>query len=94
MAKYELHTFDVLRNETDGYEINNEFRSGEIYEIPDDVDDETVIQLLRKEGVFRKGIRRSRIDIEWEESGWFFRDARNGKPEFRLQRVRDISWAV
>ena len=61
-----------------------------IYQSPapaDDSNDEAVIQLLRKEGVFRKGIRRSSIQIEWEDSGWFISDARNGKPEFRLQRV-------
>lgn len=85
MNNYRLYSYDVWGNSRDGYEVNNVFRTGGVYELDDAWTDLQIIKELKKQGAIRKSVKNSlvRIDGEFEYSLYF--EYRN-KPEFELRK--------
>lgn len=57
MAKYELIEYDTWGNEEEGFEVNNVYRTGIIYEISDaETDEEIIKRMCTEEKLFPSGI--------------------------------------
>lgn len=57
MAKYELIEYDTWGNEQEGFEVNNVYRTGIIYEISDtETDEEIIKRMCTEEKQFPSGI--------------------------------------
>lgn len=82
---YRLYNYDVWGNAKDGYDVNNVFNTGEVYELDDTWTDKQIISELKKQGAINKRAKNSliRIDGEFEYSLYFeYKD----KPEFELRK--------
>ena len=87
MKQYKLYDYDVWGNEKDGYDVNNVWSTNEIYEISEKgmESDKQMIKELKKQGLIKKGIRFSSIDIDGDERTIYL--GYKGKPEFELRLV-------
>lgn len=57
MAKYELIEYDTWGNEEDGFEVNNVYRTGIVYDISDtETDEEIIKRMCTEEKQFPSGI--------------------------------------
>ena len=81
--KYRLYTYDVQGNEEDGYDVNDVFKTSEIYDIDPGWDNKTLIKRLKSQGLIKKGIRSSSIEIGGDDVIITF--DYKGKPEFELR---------
>lgn len=65
MAKYELIEYDTWGNEEEGFEVNNVFRTGIIYEISDtETDEEIIKRMCTEEKQFPSGISIGQYNTE------------------------------
>jgi hypothetical protein len=85
MSTFRLITYDVWGNEKDGYEVNQAFTTNECYEIPDsDESSEQIIATLKKQGCFKKYVRKSSIEIDGDTDVIYV--SYKGRPEFELRK--------
>lgn len=84
--RWRLIDYDVWGNSKDGYEVNQAFRTSTVVEFADDISDDALIRLLKREGVLKKGVRKSRIGIDGDDQVIYFTDSKLDRPEFELQR--------
>lgn len=82
---YELISYDVWGNKHDGYEVNQAFHTGQHYELDPALTDENIIQALKKQGLIRKRIRITQIEITGDDEHIYF--DYKGRPEFELRKV-------
>jgi len=66
--KYELITYGVCGNNSEGYEVNDAHSTGVIIELPADATDKQIIQALKEQGEINKNCRFSSFSIEGEEA--------------------------
>ena len=79
METYELIELEVWGNETEGFDINNFFKTGKFIDI---VDDNTIIETLKNNGINMDDITIFNYDeyrIELEYS--------SGEPAFILEKI-------
>jgi hypothetical protein len=81
---YRLYTYDVWGNEKDGYEVNDCFKTSEVYEIDNDLSDKDLIKSLKTQGLIKKGIHAKSITIDGEPDYTFYFEYK-GRPEFELR---------
>lgn len=88
MTWYEFVSLDVWGNARDGFEVNNAFRTGTTVEIPDEADHKAIVRILKDEGILKKDVRPSRVEIDDSTEGVIYvNDARNGRPEFQFHKL-------
>ena len=84
--KYEYISYDVWGNESDGYEVNQSFTTGEYVDIdPDSTDKELLVSLIRQDFI-KDSISFDAVTITGEREYSLYFDY-NGKPEFELRPV-------
>lgn len=86
MYKWRWYEYDVWGNKKDGYDVNQVFRTSEIFEFTDNIDDaKSLLRYLRKVGWLKKGVRSKLLDIDWHEHEFYI--MYKGKPvgEFRRE---------
>jgi hypothetical protein len=82
--KFRLYTYDVWGNEEEGYDVNDVFQTGEIYNLHSDMTDGEIIEALQTQGGIQEGIDTTLIDIGGDfDLGLTF--DYNGRPEFELR---------
>lgn len=84
--KWRLIDYDVWGNARDGFEVNAAYTTSTYVEFDEGISDAALIKLLKREGLLKKGLRASSIDMDGDEYTIYFSDARNGRPEFELRR--------
>lgn len=88
MKTLELIEYDVWGNATEGFNVNQAFRTGAFYYLDENLSDRGIINSLRKQGLIKKGIHYTSIDIEGDfESTLYFTDSRTGMPDFELEII-------
>jgi hypothetical protein len=88
--RYQLYTYDVWGNEKDGYEVNNIFSTNAIYELDENMTDKEIVKALKDQGLIKKGIHTSSIEIDGEmDYTLYFDDVKGGhcKPDFELRKI-------
>ena len=83
MKTYRLYDYDVWGNENDGYDVNDVFKTNELYKIDANWSDSKLISALKKQGLIKKGIHQSSIEIGGDDMTITF--DYKGKPEFELR---------
>ena len=86
IRKYRLYNYDVWGNNKEGYNVNNVFQTDETCIIDDDMGNGEIIAELKKQGIIRKTVKNSKIDISDDGYDVLYFDYR-GKPEFELREV-------
>ena len=82
--KYEYISYDVWGNESDGYEVNQSFHTGEYIEIDPDLSDKDLLISMIRQGFIKDSICFDAVDIQGEpEYSLYFEY--NGRPEFELR---------
>jgi hypothetical protein len=84
--KYEYISYDVWGNESDGYEVNQAFTTGEYVELDTDTSDKELLISLIRQGFAKDSICFESVDIQGEQ-GYSLYFEYNGKPEFELRPV-------
>jgi uncharacterized Zn ribbon protein len=84
MKTYRLYTYDVWGNEKDGYEVNDVFKSSELYSFDEKLSYENLIKELKKQGLIKKGLHVKSIEIGGDDLTITF--DYKGKPEFELRQ--------
>lgn len=81
--KYRIYTYDLIGNESDGFEVNDLFPQGDVaWNLPA-MSDRDIIQGLKKMGVLSKWARNSRFQIDGDESYLYINYNDNPVCEFR-----------
>lgn len=84
--KYEYISYDVWGNESDGYEVNQAFTTGQFVDIPADATDKDILISLIRQDFIKDSICFDAVQIDGEpEYSLYFEY--NGKPEFELRAV-------
>ena len=82
--KYEYISYDVWGNESDGYEVNQAFHTGQYVDIDPESNDKDLLISLIRQGFAKDSICFDAVDIQGEpEYSLYFEY--NGKPEFELR---------
>ena len=85
MAKYQAYTYDVWGNSGDGWNVNDVFRTSKVYELSSGMTDDQIIESLKKQGCFKKGVCKKLIYVDGDDETLYFEY--KGKPEFELRRT-------
>jgi len=84
---YRWYEYDVWGNRRDGYQVNDVFRTPEVYMVDPDWSDPELIRELRKQNFFKKGVRSNLIEIDGDEEKIYF--DYKGRPEGELRREEE-----
>ena len=89
MAKWRWYEYDVWGNKKDGYEINQVFRTAQIFDLSEESlnSDKKIIDYLRKEGFIKKGVLGKQIELGGDPYEDLITLGYKGKPvgEFRRE---------
>ena len=80
---WELITYDIWGNESDGWEVNNSFRTGRLIELDESITDNELEELVFNELGFIGTVDNSQSFNDCI----YFADESNGCPLFELRRV-------
>lgn len=80
---WELITYDIWGNESDGWEVNNSFRTGRLIELDESITDNELEELVLKE----LGMIGTVDNSQSFNDCIYFADEFNGCPLFELRRV-------
>lgn len=81
--EWELITYDIWGNESDGWEVNNSFRTGRLIELDESITDNKLEELVLEE----LGMIGTVDNSQSFNDCIYFTDESNGCPLFELRRV-------
>ena len=84
--KYEFISYDVWGNESDGYEVNQSFHTGEFVDIDADLTDAEILVSLIRQDFMPDTICFDAVTIDGEQEHSLYFEY-GGKPEFELRAV-------
>jgi len=66
--KYQVYTYDVWGNKTDGFFVNDVFKTDLVLELPDrdDLKDNEIIKAMRDQDILKSGLHVKSFEIEGE----------------------------
>lgn len=77
MPRYRIYRYDTWGNEEDGFEVNDTYRTANVYDIEADWTNERIIAAIEGEG----------ITLEWpDEDICYINETATGKPLGELRR--------
>jgi hypothetical protein len=89
MAKWRWYEYDVWGNKKDGYEVNQVFRTAQIFDLSEESlnSDKKIIDYLRKEEFIKKGVLGKQIKLGGDPYEDLITLEYKGKPvgEFRRE---------
>ena len=84
--KYEYISYDVWGNESDGYEVNQAFTTGQYVELDTDLTDAEILVSLIRQDFIPDTICFDAVNIDGEQEYSLYFEY-GGKPEFELRAV-------
>lgn len=88
MNRFNLIALDVWGNATDGFEVNDSHRTGDVIELPEGASDDQIIAALVVGGHVHDFVTGDDATIDGDEDYMLFiADAETGYPEYHLERI-------
>ena len=90
--QYRLYNYGVIGNKGAGFEVNDVYRTNEIYELdPDNLKDSVIIKELKKQCCIKLYVKSKLIEIEGDKETLYF--SYKGRPQFelRVQTERNLN---
>ena len=86
-VKYQLITYDVWGNDTDGYKVNNAFTTSDYITLTGDETDDQILQIMIDAGISSTDAI-GKIEFTGEHEYSLYAEwVSNGKPAFELRSV-------